>query len=70
MEVVQCPEKNHASKQNLRDNAARLKKKLEMNVGSEKEQTEIEENTILNNTGKWITEMKVNLLKIEERERN
>ena len=32
----QYPVKNHASKQNLRDNAARLKKELEMNVRSEK----------------------------------
>ena len=41
-----------------------------MNVGSEKAQIESEEDTTLNNTHKWTTEMKVNLLKIEERERN
>ena len=66
----QYPEKNHVSKENLRDVAARFKKELESNVVSEKAQIEIEEDTTLNNTNKWTTEMKVNLLKIEERERN
>ena len=65
----QYPEKNRVSKQNLRDNAARFKKELEMNVRSEKAQIEIEDTT-LKSTHKWTTEMKVNLLKIEERERN
>ena len=37
-----------------------------MNVGSEKTQIEIEEDTALNNTNKWTTEMKVNLPTIEE----
>ena len=64
------PEKNRVSKQNLRDNAARFKKELEMYVGSEKSQIEMEEDITLNNTNKWTTEMKVNLLKVEERERN
>ena len=41
-----------------------------MNVGSEKAQIEIEEDTTLNNTNKWTTEMKVSLLKVEECERN
>ena len=41
-----------------------------MNAGSEKAQVEIEEDTTLNNTHKQTTEMKVNLLKIEERGRN
>ena len=66
----QYPEKNHVSKQNLRDNASRFKEELEMNVRSEKAQIEIEEDTTLKSTHKWTTEMKVNLLKIEERERN
>ena len=66
----QYPEKNHVSKEILRDVAARFKKELESNVVSEKAQIEIEEDTTLNNTNKWTTEMKVNLLKIEERERN
>ena len=39
-----------------------------MNVGSEKAQ--VEEDTTLNNTNKRTTEMEVNLLKIEDRERN
>ena len=38
----QYPEKNHISKQNLRDNGARFKKELLMNVGSEQAQIEIE----------------------------
>ena len=66
----QYPEKNCVSKQNLRDNAARLKKELEMNVRSEKTQIEKEEDKTLNSTHKWKNDMKVNLLKIEERERN
>ena len=66
----QYPEKNCASKQNMRDNAVRFKNKLGMNVQSEKAQIEIEEDTTLKSTHKWTTEMKVNLLKIEERERN
>ena len=59
-------EKNRVSKQNLRDNAAKFKKELEMNVGSEKTQIKIEEDTTLSNTNKWATEMKVNLPTIEE----
>ena len=39
-----------------------------MKVGSEKAKTEIEQDTTLNNINKWKQEMKVNLLKIEERE--
>ena len=39
----QYPEKNRVSKQNLRDNAARFKKELEMCVGSQKSQIEMEE---------------------------
>ena len=66
----QYPEKNHVSKQNLRDNAARFKKELKMNVGSEEAQIEIKEDTTLNNTNKWTTEIKVSLLKTEDRERN
>ena len=65
----QYHEKNRVSKKNLRDNAAGFQKKLEMNVRSEKAQTEIQEDIALNNTSKWTTEMKVNLLKLKERER-
>ena len=41
-----------------------------MNFGSEKAQIEIEADTTLNKSHKWSTEIKVNLLKIEEQERN
>ena len=41
-----------------------------MNVGSEKKQIEIEDDATLNNTNKWATKMKLNLLKVEEHERN
>ena len=41
-----------------------------MNVGSEKAQIDIEEDMTPNNANKWTTEMKVNLLRIEECERN
>ena len=41
-----------------------------MNVGSAKAQVEVEEDTTLNITNKWTTKMKLNLLKIEQRERN
>ena len=41
-----------------------------MNVQSEKAQIEIEEDATLKSTHKWTTEIKVNLLNIEERERN
>ena len=54
----------------MRDKTARLKKELGVNVQSEKGQIEIEEDTTLKSTHKWTTEMKVNLLKVEERERN
>ena len=57
-------------KKNLSDNAARFKKKLEMNDRSEKEQIKIEEDTTLNNINKWTTEMQAELLRIEERETN
>ena len=67
---MEYPEKNRVSKHNLRDNAARFKKELEMNFGSEKAQIEIEADTTLNKIHKWSTEIKVNLLKIEEQERN
>ena len=52
----QYPEKNRLSKQNLRNNAARFKKELEMKVGNEKAQIEVEEDTTLSNTKKWTTD--------------
>ena len=57
-------------KQNLKDNAAKFKKQLNMNVGSHEAQIEMQQDTILNNTNKWTTEMKINLKKIEEHKRN
>ena len=66
----QYAERNHISKQKLRDNPARFKKESKINFGKEETQIKIEEGKILSNTNKWITKMKVNLLKIEERERN
>ena len=53
----QYPEKNRVSKQNLRDNTARFKKELEMNVRSEIAQIEIEQDTTLKSNHKWTTEM-------------
>ena len=66
----QNAEKNHISKQKLRDNPARFKKGSKINFGKEEAQIKIEEGTILSNTNKWTTKMKVKLLKIEEREKN
>ena len=66
----QYPEKNHISKQNLRDNAARFKKELLMNDNRDDQQMEIDQDNILNNVSKWTNEMKVNLLEMEKRERN
>ena len=62
--------KNIISWQNLGDNAARFKKELEMNIGCEKAQIEIEQDTILNFTKNCKNQVKANLLKIEECERN
>ena len=41
-----------------------------MNVDSDEAQIEMQQDTILNNTNKWTTEMKINLIKIEEHKRN
>ena len=59
----QYHEKIRVSKQNLRDNAARFKKELDMNFGSERAQTEIEADTTLNKTHKWSTETESKLTK-------
>ena len=59
------PEKSNISKQNLRDNAVRFKK--EFNVNSNSINVESSSAQIANS--KWTNEMKLNLLKIEERER-
>ena len=65
----QYPEQKAISKQNRRDKTANFKKELKWNVRSKKTKIEKEQDTILNNTKKLKTEMKVNLLKIDERER-
>ena len=54
------PEKNHISKQNLRDNAAQFKKELGMNDNREETQNEIEQEIALNNTNKWTNESESN----------
>ena len=41
-----------------------------MNVGSEETQTVIKQDTTCKNTNKWSSELKLNFLKIEKRERN
>ena len=43
--------------QNLRDNAERFTKELEINVGSEEAKIQIEQDKTLNKNNKWITEM-------------
>ena len=57
-------------KQNLKVNAAKFKKQLNMNNGSDEAQIEMQQDTILNSTNKQTTEMKINLIKIEEHKRN
>ena len=54
----------------MRDNPARLKKELGMNDNRKVTQNKVEQDTTTDNTNKWTNEMKVNLMKIEERERN
>ena len=51
----QYPKKTIA-KQNLKDNAARFKNELKMNVGSEEAQIEMQQCAILNNTNRCTTE--------------
>ena len=63
------PQKKHVSKQNLRDNAARFKKEIAITNITEATQDEQEQDTVLTANFKWTNEMKINLLKIEECER-
>ena len=61
------PDKSHVSEWNLRDNATRFKKELlNTDTPEETEHEHGQENTLNN---KWTDEMKVNLLRIDERER-
>jgi len=62
-------QKNHGTKQNLRDNAARFKNKIIINGSTEAIEDQQEQETVVNANIKWINETKINLLKIEERDR-
>ena len=66
----QYPDKRHISKQTLRDNAERLKTEIRRNEVSTEAGIEREQDTSSNKAPIWTNEMKINLLKIEERERN
>ena len=63
-------EKNSVSKQNLRDNAIRFRREIE-NRGRKKTNKNNEDSNRRSSDGniEWTTEMKVNLLEIDKRER-
>ena len=65
----QYPEKRNRSKQNLRDNAVRFKRGMNINIQESQNNTSTRDNT---STGhfEWTNEMKINLLRIEEQERS
>ena len=65
----QYPEKRNRSKQNLRDNAVRFKRGMNINIQECQNNTSTRDNT---STGhfEWTNEMKINLLRIEEQERS
>ena len=67
------PNKNHISKQNLRDNALRIKQQIHVSDNSIPEsdvQTITEQETTMHfpASRKWTNDMKINLLKIHHRE--
>ena len=72
----QYPDKNQVSKQNLRDNAVRFKIELEtinykevtQEISVDEQERESQQEKVPTSS-KWTNEMKMNLLKIEERER-
>ena len=66
----QYPDKRHISKQTLRDNEERFKTEIRRNEIRTEVGIEREQDTSSNNAPIWTNEMKINLLKIEERERN
>ena len=66
----QYPDKRHISKQTLRDNAERFKTEIRRNEVRTEAGIEREQDTPSNNAPIWTNEMKINLLKIEECERN
>ena len=65
----QYPEKRNRSKQNLRDNAVRFKRGMNINIQESQNNTNTRDNT---STGhfEWTNEMKINLLRIEEQGRS
>ena len=68
------PNKNHISKQNLRDNSVRLNQQIHVSDNSILEsdiQTVTEQETTMYcpTPGKWTNDIKINLLKIHHRER-
>ena len=66
----QYPDKKYISKQTLRDNAERFKTEIRRNEVRTEAGFEREQDTSSNNAPIWTNEMKINLLKIEECERN
>ena len=69
---IKFPEKNNISKQNLRDNAARFKHEvLVSNNSRTEEELQTRETATLQRptSRKWTNEMKINVLKIYQRER-
>ena len=69
------PNKSYISKQNLRDNSARFKQQLSIinntNVEREVQPSETQQNTPIKipTSRKWTNEMKINVLKIYQKER-
>ena len=64
------PDKRHISKQTLRDNAERFKTEIRRNEIRTEAGIEREQDTSSKNAPIWTNKMKINLLKIEECERN
>ena len=65
----QYPEKHKVSKQNLRDNAVRFKREMNINMQGRQNNTNNSDDTSAGHA-EWTNEMKINLLTIEERERS
>ena len=63
------PEKRNMSKQNLRDNAVRFKREININIEATQDNINGSDNTSTSNA-KWANERKINLLRIEEQERS
>ena len=63
------PEKRNMSKQNLKDNAVRFKREININIEATQDNINGSDNTSTSNA-EWTNEMKINLLRIEEQERS